>query len=131
MGANAQHGGQFTPLKQQAVPTSNFAGVIVKAFPKEADHGEIVELLVNAGLPESEKENINIKPNGTVTLTNLSNDVSMNLISYLHNNRFMGRKIFCNGTVPLTPKKNDEAATESGNGSPKPTITETGIDEQV
>ena len=132
VGAHVQHGGQFTPQKQQALPTSTgFAGVNVKVFPKDADHGAIVELLVAAGLPETKKENINIKHSGTVTITNISNDVSKSLISYLHNKKFMGRKIFCNGIVPLTPTKDEEAASESDKGSPKTTLAELDTAEQV
>ena len=95
------------------VPSTGFSGVNVKAFPKEADHGAIVELLVAAGLPEAKKDDINIKLNGTVTITNLDNDVSSQLISYLHNMKFMGKKIFCNGIVPLTPKKQEDLTDPS------------------
>ena len=73
-----QIGGQFTPNRQQSDPSTGFAGVNIKSFPKEADHGEIVELLVVAGLPETNKDNINIKPSGTVTITGIDNDVSRN-----------------------------------------------------
>ena len=127
----AQHGGQFTPLKQQAASTSSFAGVNVKAFPKEPDHGAIVELLIAAGLPEAKKDSIHFKLNGTVTITNLSNDVSMNLISYLHNCKFMGKKLFCNGIVPLTPNKEDEATSEADKNSQKPHLAEPDTVEQI
>ena len=102
-----QEGGHFTPNKQPstATATESFAGVKIKTFPREADHGAIVELLVSAGLPESEKDNIAIKPNGSVTISNLENKVARSLISNLHNKKVMGRRIFCNGIVPLTPQK--------------------------
>ena len=58
-----------------------------------------MELLIEAGLPESEKDNIDIKPNGTVTIPNLSDEVSRGLITNIHNNKFMGRIVFCNGIV--------------------------------
>ena len=85
----------------------------MKTFPKEADHGTIVELIVSSGLPEENKEDILIKPNGTVTIKKLTSEVSKCLIRNLHNKKFMGRKLFCNGIVPLTPKKDEQTKDSS------------------
>ena len=46
-----------------------------------------------------------------MTISGLDNEIARNLISYLHNKKFMGRKIFCNGIVPLTPQKDTEEST--------------------
>ena len=48
--------------------SSNFSGVRIKPIPKDIDHGQIVEFLINSGLPETYKENISIKDNGSVLL---------------------------------------------------------------
>ena len=65
--------GQFTPQKEiiSDSSSSKFTGVIVKWFPKRADHGHIFEFLVNLGLPDTH-EDVKIKENGQVIIENLS-----------------------------------------------------------
>ena len=43
--------GVFTPAKTPSPNTEKFTGVSIKQFPKDIDHGEIIEFVVNCGLP--------------------------------------------------------------------------------
>ena len=61
-----------------------------------------------AGLPEENKDDVLMRSNGTVTIKNLTNEISSIMIDNLHQKKVMGRKIFCNGIVPLTPKKDEQ-----------------------
>ena len=57
-----QTGGSFTPVKVMSDP-DKFTGVSVKQFHKDTDPGDIVEFLINSGLPETSKDSVLIKPN--------------------------------------------------------------------
>ena len=96
--------GKFTPVKVHSEP-EKFAGVSVKQFPKDTDAGDIMEFLIRSGLPESAKESVLIKSNGTVVIRNLGNDVCLALIENIHSKKNFNRKLFCNGIIPLTPEK--------------------------
>ena len=102
---DSQDGGMFTPAKGQAQDTSKFAGVSVKMIPTETDRGTVVEFLIDSGLPESSKESISFKANGTVIISNLQSSVCENLIKVIHTKTFFGKRLYCNGIVPLTPEK--------------------------
>ena len=99
--------GTFTPEKQVTEP-EKFSGVNIKQFPKDADHGEIIEFLVKAGLPETLKDTVVIRNNGLVTIKGLTNSVCLDLISSIHNKVEFGKKLFCNGFIALTPEKEGE-----------------------
>ena len=116
---DSQDGGMFTPNKGQAQETSKFAGVSVKMIPKETDQGEIVEFLIGSGLPESSKENISFKVNGTVIISKLQSSVCENLITAIHAKIFFGKRLYCNGIVPLTPEKTENPSNQP---SPSPSI---------
>ena len=105
----------FTPVKVVTEP-EKFTGVIVKQFPKGADSGDIMDFLVRAGLPAEYKENVVMKSNGYVTISNLENNVCRVLIEYIHGKNHFDRKLYCNGIIPLTPEKN--AATVSTSTPP-------------
>ena len=107
-----QNGGGFTPAKQASEP-DKFSGVRIRQFPKETDHGDIMEFLVNSGLPENLKESVSIKNNGSVAILNLGNGVCLQLINNIHNQFHFGRRLFCNGFIPLTPEKEAEAVTKT------------------
>ena len=102
----------FTPEKQVSEP-SKFSGVCIKQFSKDTDHGDIVQYLVKAGLPESKRENIEIKSNGSVTIQNIDNVICLDMIRSIHNKVEFGKKLFCNGFIALTPEK-----AEIGGSSP-------------
>ena len=102
-----QTGGGFTP------DTSKFTGVLVKQFPKDTDNGSIIEFLVTSGLPEDQTEQVLIKQNGHVTIKNLENSVCKMLIENIHNKKYLNRKLFCNGIIPLTPVKQAENISTS------------------
>lgn len=108
--SNVQAGGVFTPTKVFSEP-GKFAGVTIKQFPKDTDSGDIMEFLANAGLPETNKESVLIKSNGYVTIKNLGNDVCRVLIENIHNKKYLDRKLFCNGIIPLTPEKLEDIQT--------------------
>ena len=123
-----QEGGNFTPHKLSSDDSEKYGGVIIKTFPKETDHGEIVEFLISSGLAETQKDNIQIKDNGSVTIRNLGSAECKILIENLHNKVKFGKKLYCNGIIPLTPPKNDDqnSGEEPGpqrSGSPLPPLS--------
>ena len=101
---NQQTGGSFTPAKSFSDP-SKYKGVTIKTFPKETDPGDIMEFLVTSGLPDTYKDSVQIQPNGTVIINDLENTVCRILIDSIHNTKYMDRRLFCNGVIPLTPEK--------------------------
>ena len=118
----SQDGGHFTPVKSDVQDTSTFAGVSVKMFPRDTDHAEIIEFLINSGLSEDHKDKILIKPNGTVIVNNLLSTECQELIAAIHNKFNFGRRLYCNGIVPLTPAKpNPPPAVSSTSTPPLPT----------
>ena len=108
---NQQTGGLFTPAKQVSEP-EKFSGVNIKQFPKDTDHGDIMEFIVEAGLPETLKDTVVIRNNGIVTIKNLENAVCLELISKIHNKVQFGKKVFCNGLIALTPEKEKDAVVK-------------------
>ena len=98
---------QFTPVKTTFQDSSKFTGIRVSSFPRDTDHGQIVEFLISSGLPESMKNNISIKQNGAVLIETLPNDICVHLIESIHNKTGFGRRLYCNGIVPRTPDKVD------------------------
>ena len=64
-------------------------------------------LLIESGLPESKKDSVVFRTNGQVNINELENDICLKLIETLHAKIFMGRKLYCNGVIPLTPEKSD------------------------
>ena len=107
-GSVQQEGGGFTPQKQVSNP-EKFSGVTVKRFPKDIDNGDIMELLLSAGLPEPLKDSVIIKSNGSVDIRNLDNGACLQMIDHLHNQVHLGKKLFCNGFIALTPEKEVES----------------------
>ena len=100
-----QEGGIFTPKKVAETDTDKFAGVSIKTFPKEVEHSQIAELLLTSGLPAQNMNEIVIHSHGAVTIKNIENTVCKTLIQKLHMQTFFGKKVFCNGIIPLTPDK--------------------------
>ena len=100
-----QEGGTFTTHKVPVSDTAKYPGVSIRQFPRETDHGKIIEFLVKSGLPENKKENISISSNGTATITDLENSECLLLIESVHEKKNFDKKLYCNGIVPLTPKK--------------------------
>ena len=98
-------GGFFTPPKVPTGDGEKYAGVCIKQFPKDTDQGEVVEFLCSNGLPEDKKEDIIFKTRGAVTIRNLDNATSKVLIEAIHGKLNFGRKLYCNGFIPLTPEK--------------------------
>ena len=97
----------FTPKKVQTFPVEKFSGVSIKQFPRDIDHGDIFDYLIENGLPEDKKEVVEIKDNGNVIISNLDSYIVEYLINSIHGKIKFGRKLFCNGVVELTPKKPD------------------------
>ena len=102
-----QTGGLFTPAKRTGDDSDKFTGVSIKTFPKDTDHGDIIEFLVKSGVPESHKDKIDIKQNGAVMIKDLSSSECEVLISVIHTKTHFGRRMFCNGIIPRTPDKAD------------------------
>ena len=116
-----QVGGIFTPVKYSNDNASKYTGVQIKHFSREADHGAIIEFLVNQGMPENKKENVRIMNNGTVLIKELDNAESLKLIASIHNKTHMRRQLFCSGIVPMSPEKNDSTCPE--NSAPSVNVT--------
>ena len=113
-----QTGGTFTPTKTDSPNIERFNGVSIKQFPKEIDHGQIIEFIIQSGLPTEKAELITINNRGTAVVRNLENSLCLKLISAIHNKRHFDRKLFCNGIVPLTPEKTpSEAAALSSDSA--------------
>ena len=89
-------GGAFTPAKL-ANNSKKYKGVSIKQFPKDLDHGAIIEFLVQSGLPGDKKENVNISNHGTATVKDLENKVCLDVIKNVHGKQSFDRKLFCNG----------------------------------
>ena len=106
-----QVGGVFTPNRTSTGDQEEFAGVCVKQFQKDTDHGEIIEFLCKNGIPEKNKDDIKIKSNGIVIIKNLDNATCKVLIDAVHGKINLGRKLYCNGIIPLTPEKNEPVPT--------------------
>ena len=100
-----QVGGTFTPVKYDQSNSEKFTGVSVKSFPKDMDHGDIMDFLVKSGLPDSKTDNVTINNRGTATVRDLENSECLVLIENIHEKRFFEKKMFCNGIVPLSPEK--------------------------
>ena len=113
---NQQNGGTFTPTKDPNSNASKFTGVSVKQFPKGADHGEIMEFLVERGLPDSKKEQVNISNSGTAIIRNLENEECLTLIESIHGKKYLDKKLFCNGFIPLTPEKIEDPSASKTKG---------------
>ena len=107
----------FTPVKAAANNEEKYSGVSIKQFPKNTDHGLIMDFLVESGLPENKKENVNISTNGTAFIRELENEVCLALIDAIHGKKYSDRKMFCNGFIPLTPEKSVASPSRSGNTS--------------
>ena len=106
-----QYGGKFTPLKTTTAPET-FAGVSVRRFPRDMDHGDIIEFLLEHGLPENEIDALQINEGGVVNIRNLDNSICQNMISLIHGKKYFSRKMFCNGLVLLTPEKEKDTESE-------------------
>ena len=78
-----QIGGFFTPQKVVSSP-EKYVGVCIKNLPKDLDHGELVELLIETGLPEEKIELIKVSFNGAVTIRDLENELCLYLIETIH-----------------------------------------------
>ena len=77
-------------------------------IPKEIDHAEVIEFLIGSGLSETNNDNISIKHNGTVIVSSLESSQCEVLITAIHTKTFFGKRLHCNGVVPLSPDKPEE-----------------------
>ena len=69
-------------------------------------------------MPETFRDNVEIKNNGSVALKNVDNVICLEMIGNIHNKYEFGRKLFCNGLIALTPEKanhNSESDPDSLN----------------
>lgn len=95
----------FTPSRVTVSDEEMFAGVSIRQFPKDLDQGEVMEFLCQHGLIEAKKDETIFKSNGVVTIPNLDNETCKAMIAAIHGKVNFGRKMFCNGIIPLTPDK--------------------------
>ena len=109
----------FTPVKAR-VDDAVFAGVHIKQLPREYDQGEVIEFLCRSGLPENKRDEAIFNTNGSITIKNLDNDTSRVLIEAIHGQYNFDKKLFCNGLVPLTPRKEASSADKPGSISATP-----------
>ena len=58
-----------------------------------------------SGLPENKKNDVIIKGNGSVSVINLTPQDCAALIDSIHSWTHFGKKLYCNGYIPLTPEK--------------------------
>ena len=112
----------FTPVKIPSCDAEKYAGVSIRQFPRGADQGEIIELLCTNGLPEEKKESVTFRANGVVTISDLDSTTSKTLIDAIHGKLNFGKKLYCNGVIPLTPEKPSTAPVPA-DALPSPTAT--------
>ena len=110
---NKQIGGTFTPIKSAESLPYAFAGVTIRQIPSDIDHGEVMEFLFEAGLPEIKADYVTIKDNGTVIIKDIENEVCVELIRNIHGKMGFSKKLFCNGIVPMTPVKDTNKPAET------------------
>ena len=113
----------FTPVKPVTDVVDRYSGVSIRQFPKDCDNGEIMEFLIKSGLPEDRKDNVTMNKNGTVLITGIDNSDCLAIIQAVHGKSFFGKKIFCNGFVPLTPDKEQSNTGANGNMEEKSVLT--------
>ena len=116
------HGESFTPAKGYSDP-SLFKGVCIKTFPKDTDQGVIMEFLIKSGLDEKHMDDVTFNSNGSVSIKNMISSECTALISTIHNNEQFGRRLFCNGFIPLTPEKQDIPVRVHPTGTSSPLTT--------
>ena len=95
----------FTPTKIPPSDVEKFAGVSIRQLPLDTDQGEVVEFLCKKGLPDEKKDGITFKSNGVVDISGLDSNISKILIEAIHGKEIFGKKVCCNGVIPLTPEK--------------------------
>ena len=98
---------EFTPHKAPISNENLDTGISIRKFSKDADQGEIIDFIIENGLPEDMKENIHFKESGVVTIANVENDICKVLKNNIHGKSFLGKRLNCNGIIPLTPEKAD------------------------
>ena len=98
---------KFTPQKVNSFPVDQFNGVCIKQIPRDTDHGDILEFLCENGLPEDKREGVKINDNGTVLIHDLDSYIVEYLITTIHGKVHFGKKLYCNGVIPLTPNKSE------------------------
>ena len=121
-----QDGGFFSPPKQLTQNRNAFTGICIKTFPKDIEQGQIIDLLIDSGLPETNFDDISFKSNGSVVVKNLLAETCDIMINALHNHRYFGRRVFCNGLVALTPEKETSSRTTNNSLSSTASSHETG-----
>ena len=100
-----QCGGVFTPKKRPEAGKVAFTGVSIRQFPRNTDHGVIIEFLVNSGLPDSKRDSVTFNNHGGVMIKDLETSECQALIEYIHGKKHFGQIMFCNGYIPLSPEK--------------------------
>ena len=130
-----QEGGMFTPHKPGSDDSEKYSGVSIKTFPKDTDHGAIVDFLVKSGLDAINMDKIVIKNNGSVTIRNLENAACKVLIDNIHSRLNFGKRLYCNGIIPLTPTKDDtdhdSATTPSSEAMGPPSAAPSTVSQSV
>ena len=69
-----------------------------------------MDFVMENGLSDNNKDCVTISDTGSVTIRSLNNSESRSLIESVHLKEAFGRRLYCNGLVPLTPSKNVSAA---------------------
>ena len=123
----------FTPVKVPTGDQDKYAGVSIRQFPKDTDQGLVMEFLCRSGLPEDKKDTAVFKSNGVVTINDLDNNTSKVLIEAIHGNFEFGRRLYCNGVIPLTPQKQAQpdgtlASSDPATSPTRPAATSSQVD---
>ena len=95
--------------------------VSIKWFPKKADHGDIMEFLVQSGLPK-DHDCVNIKDNGQVIISNLDPKICDTLCETITGSKFKDKKtIYCQGIILATPEKS------AASSQPVPSLSQSAL----
>ena len=68
------------------------------------------------------KEGVNISNNGSVSIIDIDPTIVDLMINAIHDKIKFGRKLYCNGVVPLTPQKADQSTESSEKELPTPPV---------
>ena len=74
------------------------------------------------GLHDEKKDSISFRANGVVTISDLDSTTSKVLIDAIHGKTNFGRKLYCNGVIPLTPEKPSTSPGTPAGDAPQGTV---------
>ena len=87
--------------------SEKYTSVLINGFPKTAEEKDIIDILLEGGLPTDYKiENFKKNDkNGQLIIDTLDPAVCISLTNHFHGNKFFNRKVYVTSVVQKTPSK--------------------------